>query len=585
MLLSKNHKKPLIIISILLASIIVIILIIQIILGNIIENKIEDAISKKENSQYIIDIGNVKVNLFTMTLILKDVNITPDSVTIQQLKQKRSKQGFALNLKIPNLRIRNIGVFSLISSKQLNIKKFIIKQAEIEILTSKNKKTSKPKEKSNHKFNVDSIVIPGLNGVDIGRFTFSNFMVNVLDVGSNDTIFFAKNLDIALDNITLTKNESDSTSFRLKISDADVNMTAEQFRLPGDKYLLAFEKMSFNMDQALLVFKNLKIKPRYSMDRMVKLSQFQYEIFNCEIQSVEVHSLNLSQIIRNSDIILSNVVVDGMNLSIYKDKHYPFDTTKRPKLPVQSLKLLKQNLYIDSIIINNSKLTYSELHKQLDVPMVVNLTNLNATVGNITSIHDSIAKKSVMTIKMLANLQTSIPMGVNIYMPLNSVVDTFSFNGWMGKGDMKLFNKILLPALGLKFDAGYIDGLKFNANANTTYSIGKMTMLYHDLDGVVVRKDPQQTNKFLSWVANTAMIRNNPIPNKEKRVEPMFFNRVMYKGLGNFMWKTLQSGITATLIPTMDNKVQKQIDIELGSDKKTIRKREKAEKRKNRGKK
>jgi len=35
----------------------------------------------------------------------------------------------------------------------------------------------------------------------------------------------------------------------------------------------------------------------------------------------------------------------------------------------------------------------------------------------------------------------------------------------------------------------------------------------------------------------------------------------------------------------MDNKVQKQIDIELGSDKKTIRKREKAEKRKNRGKK
>ena len=585
MLLSKNHKKPLIIISILLASIIVIILIIQIILGNIIENKIEDAISKKENSQYIIDIGNVKVNLFTMTLILKDVNITPDSVTIQQLKQKRSKQGFALNLKIPNLRIRNIGVFSLISSKQLNIKKFIIKQAEIEILTSKNKKTSKPKEKSNHKFNVDSIVIPGLNGVDIGRFTFSNFMVNVLDVGSNDTIFFAKNLDIALDNITLTKNESDSTSFRLKISDADVNMTAEQFRLPGDKYLLAFEKMSFNMDQALLVFKNLKIKPRYSMDRMVKLSQFQYEIYNCEIQSVKVYSLYPAQILRNSDIILSNVVVDGMNLSIYKDKHYPFDTTKRPKLPVQSLKLLKQNLYIDSIIINNSKLTYSELHKQLDVPMVVNLTNLNATVGNITSIHDSIAKKSVMTIKMLANLQTSIPMGVNIYMPLNSVVDTFSFNGWMGKGDMKLFNKILLPALGLKFDAGYIDGLKFNANANTTYSIGKMTMLYHDLDGVVVRKDPQQTNKFLSWVANTAMIRNNPIPNKEKRVEPMFFNRVMYKGLGNFMWKTLQSGITATLIPTMDNKVQKQIDIELGSDKKTIRKREKAEKRKNRGKK
>jgi len=582
MLLSKSHKKPLIIISIVLASIIVIILIIQIILGNIIENKIEDAISKKENSQYIIDIGNVKVNLFTMTLILKDVNITPDSVTVQQLKQKQSKQGFALNLKIPNLRIRNIGVFSLISSKQLNIKKFIIKHAEIEILTSKHKKASKPKEKSNHKFDVDSIVIPGLNGVDIDEFIFSNFMVNVIDVSNNDTIFFAKNLDISLDNITLTKNEFDSTSFRLKISDADVNMSAEQFRLPGDKYLLTFEQMSFNMKHALLVFKNLKVKPRYSMDRMVKMSKYQYEIFNCEIKNTEIHSLYPSNIISGSGIILSNIVVDGMNLSIYKDKHYPFDTIKRPKLPVQSLKLLKQNLYIDSINIKNSELTYSELHKKMDVPMVVNLNNLNATVSNITSIVDSIAKRSVMTIKMLADLQKSIPMGVNIYMPLNSVVDTFSFNGWMGNGDMKLFNQILLPAIGLKFNAGYIDGLQFNANANTTYSIGEMTMLYHDLDGVVVRKDPEQTNKFLSWVANTAMIKNNPTPNKEKRTEPMYFNRVMYKGLGNFIWKTLQSGITATLIPTMDNKVQKDIYTAKGLDKREIKKKERQEKRKKR---
>jgi len=54
-------------------------------------------------------------------------------------------------------------------------------------------------------------------------------------------------------------------------------------------------------------------------------------------------------------------------------------------------------------------------------------------------------------------------------------------------------------------------------------------MLYHDLDGVVVRKDPEQTNKFLSWVANTAMIKNNPTPNKEKRTEPMYLTGLCTK--------------------------------------------------------
>jgi len=47
----------------------------------------------------------------------------------------------------------------------------------------------------------------------------------------------------------------------------------------------------------------------------------------------------------------------------------------------------------------------------------------------------------------------------------------------------------------------------------------------------------------------------------------------MYKGLGNFIWKTLQSGITATLIPTMDNKVQKDIYTAKGLDKREIKRK------------
>jgi len=57
----------------------------------------------------------------------------------------------------------------------------------------------------------------------------------------------------------------------------------------------------------------------------------------------------------------------------------------------------------------------------------------------------------------------------------------------------------------------------------------------------------------------------------------------MYKGLGNFIWKTLQSGITATLIPTMDNKVQKDIYTAKGLDKREIKKKERQEKRKKEG--
>ena len=582
----EKNKKLLIILSSIVSFIIALMLIAQLIIGNILENKLDEALDKKENKKYKLDIGKVKVNLFTMTLIFKNVEITPDSLFLNELKVPTKHAKNAFSLKIPVVRIRNIGVYNYLVHKEISIDDFIINNAVYNVYKSVASKstTSKPTPNATPKFKMDSIVIPGIDGVSINNITISSFSFNVINLQNNDTSFAAINLNLNYENIQLVKNNPDKPSLKLLSKNVDINMSGEKFNLPGGKYTLQFGSLNFNMDKASMILKDFKITPRYNLSTMAKMSKFQYEIYTCDIKSVEIQSIYPFKIIQTSNLFISKIIIDSMDLSIYKDKHFPFDTTKRPLIPTQSLKLLKTQLYVDSVIIKNSHLNYSELHDMTDVPMKVNLGSLNATVNNITSIKDSIYKNSIMKVVLRANLQNTIPMGVNIYFRLNSVADTFSFNGWLGNGNMKLFNKILLPAIGIKFDAGTLDGVKFTARANTTYAIGEMTMLYHDLDGVVVRKNMKETNKLLSWVANTAMIQNNPIPGRDKRVEPMYFNRVMYKGLGNFLWKTLQSGITATLIPTMDSRVQKQIDVTKGVDKKTIKKREREEKHKNKKK-
>jgi hypothetical protein len=77
-----------------------------------------------------------------------------------------------------------------------------------------------------------------------------------------------------------------------------------------------------------------------------------------------------------------------------------------------------------------------------------------------------------------------------------------------------------------------------------------MTMLYDGLAAEVVKKDQQSKNKFLSWAANAVLKTSNPGKNGKTRVVVIGFERVMYKGLGNFLWKTLQTGITSTITPT-----------------------------------
>jgi len=427
-------------------------------------------------------------------------------------------------------------------------------------------------------FKPDSIVINGINGVSINKIILSNFTFSQINVVNNDTLLSTQKLDAVFHDVALMKNKN-SNSFEFSLDNINIDMQGKKAYLPGGKYALSLDNINFVMDEKKLVLSNLNISPRFSRKKMVSLSKYNSEIYTCNINKIEANSFSIKNIIKNSNLIMSNIIVDSMNLEIFKDKRLPFDTLKRPMLPQQLLKKLKFDLGIDSILINNSSLTYSERHKDTKQLMEVSLGNLNIKIANISSMIDSIMHNEELAINLKAKLQNSIPMGINIYMPMKSIQDTFSFNGWLGNGSMKLFNNILLPAIGIKFNGGTLDGVKFAATANSTYSIGKITMLYHDLDGVVVKKDMKETNKFLSWVANAAMIKNNPIVNKKPRSEPMYFKRVTYKGLGNFLWKTIQSGITATLIPTMDNTVQKQIDVTLGTDKKTIRKRERAKRK------
>jgi hypothetical protein len=582
-----KNKKLLIVLFSIIAGIVLLMLILQFVIGGVLNNKLKQSISKNKNLDYDIAIEKVKFNLFSMTLILKDITIIPTDTLLADLKSKSPKYSQAYKLTIQSVRIRNIALFDYLFDKAINVGGIIISDAEVYSYKSINEPkiihtteiVKKPKP-----FKLDSIRLKKINGVNINIVDIKNFSFVTINLLNNDTTFAAKKLEINTTGIKLVKNKGLNSTFKLKLNNAKINLKNETINLPGGKYLLSFDSFVFDIDSKKLVVDKFKIKPKYSQSSMVSFSKFNKEVYDCEIKSIEIQSFNPKDIIEKQSIIIGNVLVDSMILDIFKDKRLPFDTLKRPQLPQILLANMKQDLNIDSILITNSNLVYSERHKSTTELMKVTLGNLNIKIANVTSILDSIVRGDLLTIHLNAKLQNTIPMGVNIYMPLGSISDTFSFNGWLGAGNMKLFNNILLPAIGIKFNGGELDGVSFTAAANSQYSIGKLTMLYHDLDGVVVRKDMEQTNKFISWAANVAMIRNNPIPNKEKRTTPMYFDRVMYKGMGNFLWKTLQSGITATIIPTMDNKVKKQVDIKQGTDKKTIRKREREEKHKNKKK-
>jgi hypothetical protein len=54
----------------------------------------------------------------------------------------------------------------------------------------------------------------------------------------------------------------------------------------------------------------------------------------------------------------------------------------------------------------------------------------------------------------------------------------------------------------------------------------------------------------MTWAANTAVRSQNPGKKGKLIIAHIDFERVMYKGFGNLIWKSVQSGLVNTVAPT-----------------------------------
>jgi hypothetical protein len=211
---------------------------------------------------------------------------------------------------------------------------------------------------------------------------------------------------------------------------------------------------------------------------------------------------------------------------------------------------MEMQLYIGEVNLRNSKLVYQEKEEGRSELMTVELGDLNATISFITSIKDSILTTKPLKATIRAKLMNKPTLRVDFEFPLHTHSDLFYFSGWLGATSLSIFDEASSPAIGLRFLEGNLQSLYFKASATATTSRGEMTMLYDNLQAELLKKDNESTNKFMSWAANTVLRTGNPGANGKTRVVEMSFDRVMYKGLGNFFWKTLQSGIVGSVTPS-----------------------------------
>jgi len=550
MTMSKKQKRWLIISGIIVGILLVFVLVLNLIIASVIEKKITNALKAHPEKNYHITLGRLGVNILNGNVNLRGLQIEPDSSFIEQLKQGELMQSMAIRAEVPLFRLSGFNLFDAIVDGEIDIRKILIKNAKVQLLVGKSQqKKPKIEEKEKAKFKIDSIRIEGISGIKLGRFDLKNFKIEVLDVVKNEIISENKSLNIDIVGIESVKLEGEDHYFAFHARNAELNLSEEEFKLPGGNYKISLKNLKMNLADSLIVITDFVLKPQIE-DRFVMAKKLVYTagIFNMKAHEIRLSAIDAKRLLQKGELIIGHIQINGMDMDIFKDKRKPWNKDLRPKYPNQALRNMDFPIYIGSIDLLESYLKYHEESAKSFGNLMVTLDKMEGSIKHVTSLKDSMRKP--MTANLKAKLFNTADMVVDMLLPLNSRVDTVFISGSLGKSEMHAFDPALFPALGMKITAGTLNSVVFKARANRRYIDGEMVMMYEGLETEVQKKNEKVENKFMSWLANSVVRKSNPGKNDKIRTVPMHFDRDMYKGFINIAWKGVQTGLVHSVSPT-----------------------------------
>jgi len=557
--MSSFRKRLLIFLSITIISFIALGLSLNFILSSIASKTLDSQLDDiNKSSGIFISVGKLKINVFSSTLIFKNVEIRPDSTSEILFNTGKFNKPSQKEFFISDIRIRGYNIIKLLFHKEIEINKILIKDASVLIRQTKHYIEDKSLLQENRLTLSDSINIPILKNGKLGTIDLNNFKLNVINIDRKDTVFKYKSEHLDIEGIEVAqKNDGDEYS-KFDTKNLQIKMSNQTLDLRNERYLISFSSFLYSNSDSSIKLRDFTYKPKVEMKKLAASYKFDKEVYDIEAKLFEMVGVKLGKFLNEGLFDVDEIVLESPKIQIFKDKNNPPDYNRNPLFPQQSLKQLEQDINIDKIYIKDGYFSYSELSPKSTMAVFVDMTDLNADIQGVTSLKDSISTDKKLWIDVNAKLNGIAAMNLQIMMPYNSSVDTFYFSGGLGACNLVPFNKALYPATGIKFKNGDLTRLTFSVKASPKRSEGQLLMLYDNLEAEVTKVSDHETDKTLSWLANLVLPSSNPSKRGRVKTAKIEFERISYKGFGNLLWKSVQSGLVNTISPVGKTMVKRK---------------------------
>ena len=547
--MKRKHK---ILIGILAGLVLVILLVITGVINPLLEKSLDKYARQQirflqENPTYAFTYEDLDVNIMQERVTVHNFSMKPMEEFKAAFLSGENEVRSISDVDINEVTIEGIGLMNFLWDKSIKITAIRIDSVSLDVLLSERaKKTTKEKKPGG--VSLEGIRLPGIQELALGSFNLGSFTLHQMNLTDRDTLLSFTSEGGRLEGVGMKKaSEKESSVFVPELDDLALVLNKEKLDLRKNLYSMGFEELRYTFASNDLDIKNLTFQPREDRQTFRKNNPYSYEIYSATLKELKLVNFDMAGFLNRGAVSIEQMQLDSLDFEIFRDKTKPFNTGLKKNLINQKMVALDFPFSVDSITVRNAYLKYTELVEDGKDPLVVDFSDLELKINNLTSMTEGLPDTRPLELELAGKLDRAIPIDVQIRMPYNS--PTFTVTGKTeGTSNFASLNKTVLPAVGLQFKTGRLDGLRFDMRGTPASLSGSLTMRYHDLD-VELHKQNQEKAKTLSWAANALLKKSNPKPNGNIIVGEIQTERVYYKGLGNFLWKGVQSGIVNSLNP------------------------------------
>jgi len=522
-------------------------------LDDYLKEKIITATDRGSQQMYALQMDKFHVNIFTGSVKATGVQLQTDSLRWESVRQEKpDSTPMKIELKISSVTVRYFHWMAYWRNKELKVNGIEITEPQLKLTSIQDTALVKAPQTDmliqSMLDQLPQLIAPHTKRLTIGSVAIHNGKMALRAIQPQGTTYQqADSMEWLLSGLKIVPGDTTKTGKALYANNLFFNLHNYELYPAGDAYGYRIGAVVMTGQDEMVKMQAVSILPRVSDVEFMQRLTIRKPRLKIKASEVLVRKLNLFRALHKQEWTMESITIESAKINIYQNRNLPLKLNKR--MPNQMMRTIKSYLNIDTIVIRNANILYTEL---LDGEKgLLEFENANGVIVNITNDSLKMTDATPARIYARAELMGAGVLDVSLTMPLLAQTFQCNYVANLGKMNMVYLNRLLTDKDHLRIDSGDSENIIAKVNIRGSAASGTVEATYSNLKLSLLRVEDNSKKKFLSAVANL-FVRGKNDPTEMSRpfkIGTIEYTREPADGFIRYLWRAAQTGLMGTLLP------------------------------------